>query len=324
MTKLEWQDIDLSGKPRMLLGRRKSSKGFDVNRVDIHNNLFDELRSICRAALSELSRRESKPYFPFATATADDYLEVDTSDLPQRRDKRKKDDTALEPAAALSFVADTDRHISLNAAELREASPSMYAFSFKAGGGYVGFIRNTSPRRKVNPGLRFLKFEDTLRRMDPPDLAIDDTIDLVVTPDRIAIISLSAFNTLFGDVGVAFKKVPEHTQAIAEALAKSIPLTAESIEAVGGRCGRRVIDAKRLNHIATERSVALASLTKQELTDLLSKRGLKGLVKGGSLHVTNEFASEFLDVIEGRLFEDDVTSEQRRADSYSLRTPRSS
>lgn len=319
-----WASMDLSGQPRMLLGRRKSSKRFDVNRVEIHMDLFDEVRSICRSSLAELDSREAKPYFPFATATADDYLELDITNLPQRHDKRKKNDAALEPAAALSLVADTDRHVSLTAAELRDAAPSMYAFSFKVAEGYVGFIRNTSPRRRVNPGLRFLKFEDTLRRMESPDLAIDDTIDLVVTPSRIAILSLSTFNTLFGDVRVAFEKVPEHTGVVANALANSIPLSAESVKAIGARCERRVVDAKRLNHIATERSAALAALKTQELTELLSKRGLKGLVKSGNLHVTDESASEFLDVIEGRLFEDDLTREPRRADSYSPRILKSS
>lgn len=303
----------------MLLGRRKSSKRFDVNQVEIHQDLFSEIRSICMATLVELDRREAKGYFPFATATSDDYLVVDVSDLPKREDRRKTGDEAFEPAAALAMIAATDEFSSLSAAELRGVTPSMYAFSFKTAEGYIGFIRNTSPRRRVDPGLRFLKFEDTLRRMDPPDLAIDTSIDVVVTPDRVAILSLASFNTLFGDIGIAFEAVPGHLGDVAKALKSNLPLTDESLAAIGRRCGRRVIDARRLSHIASQRPGALAALKSDELTRLLERRGLVGAVENGKLHLTDEMVSDFLDAIEGRLFDDDVTGEQRRADSYSPR-----
>jgi hypothetical protein len=155
--------------------------------------------------------------------------------------------------------------------------------------------------------------------MDPPDLAIDTSIDVVVTPERVAILSLSAFNTLFGDIGIAFETVPAHLADLSKALKSNLPLTDESLAAIGRRCGRRVIDARRLSHIASARSGALAALTSAELKRLLERRGLDGAFKKGKLHLTDETVSEFLDAIEGRLFDDDVTGEQRRADSYSPR-----
>ncbi len=322
MTEQTWQEIDLSGKPRMLVGRRKGSKRFDANQVELHADLFDEVRSICGAALAELDRREAKPYFPFAAASTDDYLVVDVTDLPGRVDRRKKADAAAEPAAALSLISETDSHKSLTATELRNNTLTMYAFSFKVDDGYVGFIRNTNPRRRVTPGLRFLRFENVLRRVEQPDLAIDDEIDVVVTPRRIAILSLSTFNTLFGDVGVAFRQVPGNVRVVADALANTLPLTDASLRALLERCGRRVIDAKRLNHIASERAEALAGLDKKRVTDILRQRGLTALVKKGKLEVDEDSASEFLDAVEGRLFSDDVTGEERRADAYSPRRHR--
>jgi hypothetical protein len=303
----------------MLLGRRKGSGRFDVHQIDVHADLFEDVRAICRAALTELDRREAKPYFPFGTATTDDYLEVDVSEVPQRVDARKKPGASSEPAAALTLVAGTDTYDSLTASELRTTSLTMYAFVFKTDEGYVGFIRNTNPHRRVTPGVRFLKFENALRRMDPPDIAIDDAIDLVVTPEKIAILAVGAFNTLFGDVKVVFQQVPSNANAVRDALASSLPLSQSSQRVLVERCGRRVIDAKRLNHIATERLDALAALEKGRLREILKQRGLAGAIRKGGLEINDETVSDFLDAIEGRLFSDDVTGEDRRADAYSPR-----
>lgn len=45
----EWNGVDLAGEPRFLLGRRKSSKTIEVRRVDVHQDLFDDLRRLLKA-----------------------------------------------------------------------------------------------------------------------------------------------------------------------------------------------------------------------------------------------------------------------------------
>jgi len=322
VTRQQWQSLDLGGKPRMLVGRRKSSKRIQANQVELHRDLFDDVRGICQSILGELDRREPMPYAPFGAASGDDYMEIDVSGVPRRIDHRKKDDGVGEPAALLALISQIDELDSLDAGELRSSAPTMYAFAFEGADGVVGFVRNTSPRRRVKPGYRYLRFENALRRMDPPDLSIDDEIDVVVTPSSIALLSVAAFNTLFGDVGVAFTQVPANTKVLADALAKCIPLSATSSKVLLDRCGRRLVDAKRLNHIAGERASALEGLGKAGLVKILGDRGLKRIVKQGRLEIDTETASEFLDAIEGRLFNDDVTGEERRADAYSPRRRR--
>lgn len=319
MTSDRWQAMDLGGKPRMLVARRTSSKRFDARQAELHADLFDDVREICRAALAELDRRDAKPYAPFAAASSDDYLEIDVSGVPRRVDHRKKTSAPSEPAALLRLIDGVDAQPSLDASDLRTSTPTMYAFVFETLEGYVGFVRNASPRRKLKPGYRFLRFENVLRRIDPPDLAIDDEIDLVVTSSHIAILSQTAFNTLLGDVGVAFTQVPANTKIVIAALGKCLPLTPGSSSALLERCGRRVIDAKRLNHIASERGSALAGLGKSGLMKMLNARGLDGVVKRGKLDIDADSVADFLDAIEGRLFNDDITGEERRADAYSPR-----
>jgi hypothetical protein len=65
--------------------------------------------------------------------------------------------------------------------------------------------------------------------------------------------------------------------------------------------------------------MALKNLTTKEIQELVRKRGLTDSVKQGKLILTDDNVSDFLDLIEGRLFNDDVTGEERRADAYSPR-----
>lgn len=69
----------------------------------------------------------------------------------------------------------------------------------------------------------------------------------------------------------------------------------------------------------TERRADLKKLKLAEIEALLQKRGLEQAIKDGELRLTDDNVSDFLDVVEGRLFNDDVTGEERRADSYSPR-----
>lgn len=253
--------------------------------------------------------------------TGDDYFDVDVSDIPQRRNKRKReeDPQAYEIASALKMISDCDHHPVVSAEQLREAEPTLYAIVFESNEKYVGFVRNASPRRRVRPGLKYLQYGNALKRVDPPDLAIDDLVDLVVTEDRCAVLDPRAFTTLFGDVGVAFRQVPTNVKAITNALKNVIPLRPDSASALTARCGRRVIDARRLHHIVAERQTALKALTPEEMRTLLDRRGLGDAVQEDELVLDQDAVSDFLDLIEGRLFADDVTGEERRADAYSPR-----
>lgn len=321
MTQRDWAQTDLSGQPRLLLGERKPSKKVEVHRVELHHELLGDLRAIAQTAVAELERREAKPYSPFAAKTRDDYFDVDLSGIPNRHDKRKREDDpeAYEMASILAMVARCDSHPAMTPDHLRRANPTLYAIVFEDTTGYVGFIRNVSPRRILKPGLKYLQYGDTLKKIDPPDLAIDDDIDLVIAADRCAVLAPTAFTTLFGDVGIAFQQVPANVAAMSDALKNVLPLAEGSPTALQNRCSRRVNDAKRLHRIVTERKVVLKNLATEEIQDLVRKRGLNDAVKQGELILTDDNVSDFLDLIEGRLYSDDVTGQERRADAYSPR-----
>jgi hypothetical protein len=133
------------------------------------------------------------------------------------------------------------------------------------------------------------------------------------------VLSPTAFTTLFDDVGIAFEQVLSNVTAMSDALKDVTLLGPRTLVALKGRCGRRISDAKRLHRIVTERKEALKRLTPEEMKALLGRRGLDGAVQRSELSLIDDNISDFLDLVEGRRFNDDVTGEERRADSCSPR-----
>lgn len=319
---VDWSDVHIQGDPRFLLGWRGGTKRIKAQRVDVGGDLFDELRWIARSALDGLEQREPKPYAPFGAITKDDYFDIDVTQLPRKRDRRKREDDpeAYSVSSMITMVTAADDHPVMTAEDLRQCkSPSLYAIVFESRYGFVGFVRNVSPRKPLQPGWKFLRYGDTLRKLDPPDLAIDEEVDILITEQRCAVLASAAFNTLFGDVKVAFEHVSQNAGLVAEALKGALPLTSGSVDGLRERCGRRLIDARRLDHIVSERHDALQAMTRSQIEGLLEKRGLGHTIKEGSLDLQDFEVSEFLDVVEGRLFTDDVTQEEKRADAYRPR-----
>jgi hypothetical protein len=318
---MDWTNVDLSGDPRMLLGRRTSAKRVDLHRVEVDAGLFEDLRLIAASALEELARRDAKTYSEFGHATSDDYFEIEVSELPMRRDGRKREDDpkAFRPASALDMTVNADSYPTLDAEELRDFKADLYVLAFEDGAdGYVCFVRKRSPQRPIKPGLRFLQYGDTLRKVEAPDLMIDDEVDIVLTTERGAILDLGAFRTIFGDVRVAFESVPANTAAIQQALDRVIPLGEDAVEALQARCGRRLTDARRLHRLIEEKAADIESLTPVALEDLLVRRGLD-VLRDGQIELDDEAAADFLDLLDGRFFDDDITSAPRRADAFSPR-----
>jgi hypothetical protein len=316
----DWQRLNLTGDPRLLLAQRRG-KRIDAYRVEVHQNLFETLRDIATSAVGELERRDPKAWSPFGAMTHDDYFDVDVPGIPLKIDRRRKPDdpAAQEIASALQMVARTDEHPTVSRDQLLALKPTLYAIVFEDDGEYIGFVRAASPRSTIKPGVKFLQYDNVLKRIDPPDLAIDEKVDIVVAPDRCAVLSSAAFTTLFGDVGIAFEAVGPNTSAMSDALEKTLPLATSSVAEITAWCGRRVTDARRLHYIANDRGSALRALKKSELTGLVKKRGLGHAIVNGELVLANEQVGDFLDLVEGRLYDDDVTGQERRADAYSPR-----
>jgi hypothetical protein len=78
-----------------------------------------------------------------------------------------------------------------------------------------------------------------LRLADPPDLALDDRADLVITSNQIAILNPAVFDRLFSDIRALLNDIPANVVSL-ESAYKQLPLSDESkkaLEAVLNRTG---------------------------------------------------------------------------------------
>ena len=223
-------------------------------------------------------------------------------------------------AEALRIIDETDQHPVLSAADLRQVSRfNLYAISFHISNSFVGFIRQANPRRSLKPGLRYLQYGDTLKRMEQPDIVIDERVDIVVGPEDVAIISDGSVQVLFRDVDLVMQHVDPNVDAVDAALNECIPLTAGSLDALRIACNSGPRNARRLHNLVYGRLADL-DLDSSAFLKALEQRKLGHLVVDGELQLKQSDVPDFLDFVEGRFFDDDHSPETRRADRFSPRT----
>ena len=329
-----WQTRSLDGDPRFIVGYRKPSGLMDCYNMDIHQDLFGDLREIGRAALDYLNRSIERPYAPFGALEEDEYFVVGRNDIPNPVQARKTREIAPDNARSISvtttdelhgvaealrIIDETDQHRVLSPADLSEESKfNLYAISFRVGNDFIGFIRQANPRRSLKPGIRYLQYGDTLKKMERPDVVIDDKIDIVVSSEDVAIISDKSVQVLFRDVDIVMQQVGANVNAVGVALGTCLPLTAGCVDALRVVCSRGPRNAKRLHDLVHMRLPSVA-LNSSKFLSALGQRHLGHLVANGQLNLMESDVPDFLDFVEGRLFEDDHSPETRRADRFSPR-----
>lgn len=114
-----WTDIDLSGDPRLVVGRRSRPKRLEAERVDLHEDTFPVLREIAGAALGSLDGTTPRPYEPFAELEiGEEHFELDVGG----------DTTSAEPPADLARIVQiVDDLESVDARSLSEQNNLFYA-----------------------------------------------------------------------------------------------------------------------------------------------------------------------------------------------------
>ena len=329
-----WQTMSLDSDPRFIVGYRKNSGLIDCYNMELHQDLFADLRQIGRAALDYLGRSIERPYAPFGALEEDEYFLLGRSEIPRPVQTRKKQELAPDNARtggetnpdqlhgvaeALRIIDETDRHPVLSPVDFHEGSRfNLYAISFQVGNDFVGFIRQANPRRSLKPGLRYFQYGDTLKRMEQPDVVIDEKVDIIVSPENIAIVSEKSVQVLFRDVDIVMQQVDVNVDEVSVALRLCLPVTAGGLDALRIVCSRGPRNAKRLHDLVHIR-FPLVALNSSTFLTALRQRQLGHLVANDRLHLTENDVPDFLDFVEGRLFDDDHSPETRRADRFSPR-----
>lgn len=320
-----WPELNFDQEPRLIVGNRKSSGLIDCYRVNIHESTFMEFRKIAENTISRLSNMNSRRYDYFGALEEDEYFILDNSTVPRRplrrtQAQRQQGQPGTEEiASVLAIVAETDIHPTLSSDELRSAKMNFYMISYPIDPSYLGFIRQTSPKRSISPGKLFTMYGATLKKIERPDFVFDNRVDLIVGHDNTIILSDNVVQMLFRDVKLVMQSVTENITELANKFQKNLPFTVEGTKLLHDFCNKGPRNAKRLYDLVVGGRLNNLDLDPANITDTLSRHGLDHLLSNGELNLTDESIPSFFDYIEGRLYHDDHTHNPRRADRYSIR-----
>jgi hypothetical protein len=309
-------DVDLAGKPRLLLGWRPAAGQIAGGRVPLHDDVFESLRQVATTAMERLAKGDRRSYEPNALLEGgEEHYFIDAKDLP-----KKGSDDLPEAADLIKLTDDTDKLKAIQSGRLASGKFLFYAVVMPGSEGPVGFVRKVDPAAELRKGLAVFQFADTLRRVTKPDLILYSGIDLIVGPPGIAAFSKTALQTLLSDVQVVLQDVPENVQRVSDALRRTMPMSKGATDALGRYASVRPSAAARLR-LLPDRLKAI-NLDVDKLRKSLRHHGVDASVlvdSKGNFAFGEPEVPIFLDVVEGRWFEDDFSPEKRRADRFSKR-----
>jgi hypothetical protein len=343
--------VDFEKDPHLVLGWRPMTRRLAAGRVPLRDDVFESLRQVAREALARLGSSRSRSYEPAAELEeSEEHFVVPIGDLPPpQRPPRRQRSARTETGTANEAGAGTDEHPrvepgsdlggtlpdvadlvaivrqvddleSIDAGRLAEGSFLFYGIVLPGPAGHVGFVKKTDPVTTLRKGRAYFRYADALVTTARPDLMLYGDVDMVVGPTDIAVFRKSALDQLLSDVRVVLQDVPANVGLVGTSLAAKVPLTAAARDSLEEYCSTRPSLAARLRLLP-------ARIDQIKLTPACVRKALRRHGEDPSLLVNGsgefDFAGEgvraFLDVAEGRWFEDEFSSERRRADRYSIR-----
>lgn len=320
-----WPEIDFDADPRFILGGRGNDRVLWAQRIDVKANTKSTLSDICQREWAKLRETERRVYEPYAALErGEQHFALEIGDLPDPVRRRRLEENAVddrEPVTArlVELVRNVDTLDPLGADDLEGYRYIFYGICFPTSDGdRVGFVKKSNPRASLGPKRHFMHLDDRLELVETPDIALDDDIDVFVTPMFVATTNGNAFKDLLNDVQVALQAVPANVKAIRRKLSKKVPLTAGAATALEEAARKKVSYARRL-HLLPSRIDAV-ELNPVNIRAECKRHAIASLVdKNGRFDFDTTAAGLFLDLVEGRYFEDTLGNERRRADRFSRR-----
>lgn len=305
----------LEADPIVLVGRKASAKRIQVRRLDVHKDARVELRALCRPVEAALAVGTLRPFERSAALDDDEHFSVTIDALPSLGHTPEESASLL---AAINNPAGADP-ISLD--QIARFSPKLWAIMFP---GPLAFVRRANPARICKPGLRFFSYGDALRSIEAPDLVLDDRIDMVIDHERVRIRNVEAFLDLFSDIGIAVADVPANLTRVTQQLAGTMSFAPATLDLLTFTGQRLVSIAKRLQLLPDRLPHIQTKLADHVfVTEMLRKHDIDQRTlfdANGTVALTDTTAiKQFLDLLEGRYFIDELTGDRRRADRFSAR-----
>lgn len=321
-----WSQIVLSGSPTLFIGWRRWNKRLEARRISLHEDVHSSLLDLCQESLTNLANMSPVEYGPYVHPEfGEEYFCIGLDELHTKSAGSEAADeteplTTPEGADLLRLGANLESVDFMDAPEIKNQAFSFYGISWKLGEERYTFIRKSNPKRSLEGGARFFKFAGTLKTVDKPDFVLEDEFDMVVTNSLVAVMRPGSFNTLTADIGFAMKHVSEHVQDLGVAISGKIPLASSSLSAIEELAKRKMTVAKRLINVIGR--IKVIDLNPDSVRKSLELHGIPStllLDNEDKFSFDSENVEIFLDLVEGRYFEQDFTGTPARADRFRAR-----
>ncbi len=326
----DWAALKLDKGTRLLLGWRDGRRDLDALPARMTSDVSKEVIAACESALrgmAQLDRRiysgipalEPEQYLSLAIATGSTGVVSDEADTLEKLDGMMPEEAAATARLVelVNGTFDVDEWLTKD--ELALGSWLFYAIVVQLEeGGVAAFVRKYNPQRGLKAGrLRVAANGNTLARFDDPLFNFDFNFDLIIAPNEIAILNVTAFNSVFADIELAKIHAGEHVTTITSSVIVSLSAPSEAL--FRKECEERASLANRARRLA--HADYLNRVTPAALRDALQRHGMSADRLGKTkVRLTNrEDVEVFLDLVEGLYYEADFTGEARRADRYSVR-----
>ncbi len=305
----------LDKDPGLLIGWRDAPRSLQAGAVPLHQNTFGVMRDVCFRTLAFLSGAEKLDYHPHGSLDRQSqYFWIPVSELPKPPGAPASWSPNLIQILKSSNLESLDMELLGS-----DTTFAFYAITFRSGNKRIAFIKKTDPKRIIEKGSVFFHYAEALRKVSTPDLVLENDIDLVVTNSDVYILSRLAFEQLLSDSHVATHEVAQHVSQVEGSLGGKIALTPTAKDALTRVCESRPALAARLRDLPVR--ISRIDLDAAKLRTQLRKHKTSPnlLLTGDKLDFTEANVTAFLDVMEGRWFEDDLGKEKRRADRFRKR-----
>jgi hypothetical protein len=332
---MQWKALELAGDPHLVLGRRRGQREIEALLVGLHRDLFPALRAICSRAISALANTTPRNYEPNAEIDRDaEHFVLRLDDLPeqpaparsriqsQREEPVDADDNPDRTAALVRSLRNPGGLEQMDTRGLAEFVALFYSIMFQQDNGeWVHFIKKVNPRQVLKRGRVWTQFGDTLHQIEDPALVLEPEVDVVLTAEILAGFGGMSIKNLFTDVHLVMRDVPIYVENIAALLGSRMSLSEAACAALATSASKKVSIATRLYRLQDR--LKELDLKPDQVRRYLSAHDIDPnqlVAPDDSFTFGQDAVSAFLDILEGRYFEDDWTGEPRRADRFSTRT----
>lgn len=186
----------------------KSGYRLKLAKVLVSTDVADEFRAIAASTKLQLDAREEEVWAPDADLSPETYLALPVADLgdapalaTEHGDRTLA--TALLEADDIAVIAAHDL-----------PTNDLFFYSFTVGDSAQDrtvYLRRFNARRGLRTGRLMSSYHDVLQKIEDPVFAFDDFVDLVLNKEQVAILSQTAFVSLFRGQETLVAQVPKWT-----------------------------------------------------------------------------------------------------------------